>query len=146
MRLSFVFAIDFRFVCPIEKCDKEYRTQWELNFHCRKKHSPDTPKKFSCCYNECGIEFATNNDLTAHYELMHATTVQSGKRKPKLKRANGKKCATTNTPRIIYVLPGPVDKTVMINIDSLRETISKHLNFSHRLPKTERLKPITIIR
>lgn len=118
MRMPFVrhYFFFFRFICPIENCDKEYRTQWELNSHCRKKHSPDTPKKFACCYNECAIEFATNNDLTVHYELMHATDVNE-KRKPKLKRAtpsaDGKKCATVTKPKLIYVLPGPVQKTVI---------------------------------
>lgn len=127
-----------RFVCPIEFCDKAYRTQWELNFHCRKKHSPDTPKKFACCYNECGIEFATNNDLTAHYESMHTTTsttsgAKNEKRKPKLKRAapstNARKSTATSKPKIIYVLPGPVEKTVSSIVRSLAESYIRPEHF-----------------
>lgn len=95
-----------RFPCPVVNCNKEYRTQWELNSHQRLKHSKAEPTIDQIAEPEQAeqiesISLITNATEERPYEQLPSTS------------SNGKtiynRRKRKNTQQIIYVMPGPIE-------------------------------------
>lgn len=91
---AFAIERNCRFPCSIADCKKEYRTQWELNNHCRTKHRSDIAR-----------QGAKDKSVA---ELPVAEQVKIEYKKPTPTK-------TRNKQKIIYVLPGPQSNYVSLH-------------------------------
>lgn len=94
--LTFAFDRNYRFPCSVADCKKEYRTQWELNNHCRTKHR-----------NDKVTQVAKDKNITEF------PVTEQTKSDP-LVNKKSTPAKTRNRQKIIYVLPGPQSNYVRI--------------------------------
>lgn len=101
MRYKYVFFC--RFPCTVENCNKEYRTQWELNSHNRLKHTKAESNDVQ------GVDYVNPHGSERLCDQPIKSLIKDGK-----KTSSVPKKARKSKQQIIYVMPGPVEDVISL--------------------------------
>lgn len=122
----------FRFPCQIADCNKEYRTQWELNSHHRLKHATSvitqdqpldqyTIELYNTLNDDQPSDSARTSASTFSIDQVDNEHLPANTNKHILNGQNDrtdvsmtKRKNRNNNQQIIYILPGPVIENVNI--------------------------------